>query len=70
MVQGLFHPLYDVRLGQFPDLQREGYIFEDIHMGPDSEGLEHHPQSPLFRRHIDVLLFDGDGAAAQFDFPF
>ena len=70
VMQGLFHPLHDLRLGQFSDLQGKSHIFKDIHMWPDSEGLEHHSQAPFLGRHIDIFIFYRNRTAAQFDFTF
>ena len=70
MMQRFFYPFADLIVGNFFDLQGKGHVFKNVHMGPYSESLEHHTQSPPFRGNVKVLFFNGNGLPAQVDLPF
>jgi len=44
--QGLFDASLDLVFGAFPDLQSEGDVFHDSHMGEKGVILEHHARVP------------------------
>ena len=66
-LQNLLHLLLDLGLWHLLDLQGVGHVVEHVHMGPHGVGLEHHADSPLFRRHEHVL--GADHPAVDADFP-
>ena len=45
--QGVHHPAVDLRLAHLLDLQAEGDVVVDRHVGPQGVGLEHQIQPPL-----------------------
>ena len=69
MLHGLLYPLGNFGFIDLLNLEGEGHIVKDVHVGPDGKGLEDHPQPPLLRRHIEVFILDRNGAAAKLDLP-
>ena len=60
-LEDLRDPLLDLRLGNVPDLQREGEVLVDGHVREQRIVLEHHADSALVRRHIvDRLVLEED----------
>ena len=70
MVQRFLYPFADLIMGNFFDLQGEGHVFKNIHMGPYGKSLEYHAKSPVFRGNIQVLCLNGNGLSAQVDLTF
>ena len=55
VLQRFVDPFLDLGISDLLDAQREGHVFEDVHVRPDREGLEHHAQAAFFRRDIKIL---------------
>jgi len=58
---------FDLLPGLVAGLQRVGHVVEDVHVGPDGVGLEHHAEAPPVGRdeeaplgREDDLVTDGD----------
>ena len=69
-MQRFLYPFADLIAGNFLDLQREGHVIKNIHVGPDGKSLEHHAQSPVFRGYVKIFFFNGDRLAAKVDLTF
>ena len=69
-MQRFLYPFADLVVRNLFDLQGEGHVIKNIHVGPDCESLEHHAQSPLFGRNVEVFFFDGNRLAAEMDLTF
>ena len=52
-LQDLLDVLVDGRLGDLPQLQAEGQVLIDRHVGPEVVALEHHGGGALFGRQVD-----------------
>ena len=70
MVQRFLYPFFNFVMGNLFDLQGERHVIKDVHVGPDRKSLEHHAQSPPFRRNVEILFFDGNRLAAEVDLTF
>jgi len=65
----LRYPASDFLLGYLPVLQGVGHVVEHVHVRPDGVSLKDHPESPLFRRQIDILSPRPDDLAADGNLP-
>ena len=63
---GAHHPLVDVLLVHLLELQTEGHVLVDVHVGIEGVGLEHHADVALYRRHVvHVATADGQLTAGD-----
>src|SRR5215470_15359160 len=62
----LFHPLFDIGLGELPHLEPEGHIVVDGHVGVEGVVLEDYGDVAIFGREVvDKLVADVDFAGGD-----